>query len=70
MISMLSLLECITRSSSLSMEEIKLTAIVNPIHVSDFFRLFMVSFKYGLILLRYSSTDSVLFLLLLFSYSI
>ena len=70
MISMLSLLECITRSSSLSMEEIKLTAIVNPIHVSDFLRLFMVSFKYGLILLRYSSTDSVLFLLLLFSYSI
>ena len=61
MISVLSLFEWITHSSSLSMEEIKLFAIVNWIfHVSDFLRLFMMSFKYGLILLRYSSTDSVL----------
>ena len=40
MISMLSLFEWITRSSSLSMEEIKLFGIVNWIfHTSDFFRL-------------------------------
>ena len=63
MVSMLSLFEYITRSSSLSMEEIKLFAILNRIfHVSDFLRLFMMSFKNGLILLRYSSTDRVLFL--------
>ena len=56
---MLLLIECITRSSSLSMEEIKLFAIVNWIfHVSKFLRLLMMSFKHGLILLRYSSTDS------------
>ena len=45
--------------------------IVNWIfHVSDFLRLFMMSFKLGLILLRYSSTDNVLFLSLLLSYSL
>ena len=56
---MLLLIECITRSSSLSMEEIKLFAIVNWIfHVSKFLRLLMMSFKHDLILLRYSSTDS------------
>ena len=39
MISMLSIFECITRSSSLSMKKIKLIAIVNWIfHVSDFLR--------------------------------
>ena len=60
---MLSLFECITFSSSLSMEVIKLFAIANWIfYVPDFIRLFMISFKYGLTLLRYSSTDSVLFL--------
>ena len=32
-------------------------------------RLFMMSFKYGLLLLRYSSTDSVLFLSELLLYS-
>ena len=70
-ISMLSLFECITRSPSLSLEEIKLVAIVTLIfHVSDYLGLFMVSFKYGLILLRYSSFDSVLFLSPLLSYSI
>ena len=38
--SILSLLECITRSSSTSLEEIKLTAIVKSIfHVSAFWRL-------------------------------
>ena len=37
--------------------------------VSDFFRLF-ISFKYGLILLRYFLTDSDLFLSPLLSYSI
>ena len=68
---MLSLFECITRSSSLSMEEIMLFAIINwTFHVSDFLRLFMMSFKYGLILLRYSSTDIVLFLSPFPSYSI
>ena len=68
---MLSLFECIAGSSSLSMEEIKLFAIVNWIfHVSEFLRLFMMSFKYSLILLRYSSTDSVLLLSPILSYSI
>ena len=71
MISMLSLFECITRSSSLSIEEIKLFAIANSVFdVSDFLRLFMISFKCGLILLRYSPTDSVLFLSPLPSHSI
>ena len=52
---MLSFFECITRSSSLSTEEIKIFAIVNLIsYVSDFSRLFMMSFKYDLILLRHS----------------
>ena len=68
---MLSLFECITRSLSLTMEEIKLFTIVSRIfHVSNFLRLFVTSFKYGPILLRYSSTDSVLFLLPLLSYSV
>ena len=64
--------ECITHSSSLSsLEEIRLIAIVNWIfHVSDFSRLFMMPFKYSLILLRYSSTDNILFLSTLHSYSI
>ena len=49
MISMLSFFECITRSSSSSMEEIKLFAIVNWFfHVSDLLRLF-ISFRYDLI---------------------
>ena len=48
-----------------------LFAIVNlNFYVSDFLRLFMMSFKYGLILLRYSSADSVLFPSPLLSYSI
>ena len=51
MIFMLIRFECISRSSSLSMEEIKLFAIPNLVfHVSDFSRLLMISFKYGLIL--------------------
>ena len=63
MISMLSLFECITRFSSLSMEEIKLFAIVNWIfHESDFLRLFMMPIKYDLILLKYCSSESILFL--------
>ena len=71
MISMLSLFECITSSSSLSIEEIKLFAIVNWIfYVSDFLRLFMMSLKYGLILFRCTSADSALFLSPLLSYSI
>ena len=64
---MLSLVECVIRSSSLSKEELKLFAIVNWIfHLSDV----LISFKYGLIFLRYSSTNSVLFLSLLLSYSV
>ena len=67
---MLLLSECITCSSSLSTEETNLFAIVNWIFpVSNFLRLFMMSFKYGLISLRYSSTDSVLFPSLLLLYS-
>ena len=57
MIFMLSLFECITRSSSLSMEEVISYCWLN-FHVSYFFRLFLMSFKYSLILLRYSSSDS------------
>ena len=49
----------------------KLFAIVNGIFlVSDFLGLFMISLKYGPILLRYSSTDSALFLSMLVSYLI
>ena len=71
MISMLSIFECIISHSSLSMEEIKLFVIVNWIfHVTDFLRLFMMFFKYGQILLRCSSTDSVSFLILLVWHSI
>ena len=47
----------------ISMEELKLFAIINWIfHVSDFLRLFVMSFKYRLILLRHFLTDCVLFL--------
>ena len=71
MISMLSLFQCITRSSSMSSEDVKLIAIVNLIfHVSDFLRLFRMSFKYGLILSRYSFIGKVIFLFPLLSYSI
>ena len=41
---------------------------MNP--VSDFCRLFMIFFKYGIILLRYYSADSVLSPSPLLSYSI
>ena len=68
--SILSLLECITRSSSTSLEEIKLAAILNSIfHVSAFWRLIVISLKYGLILSKYSITDMFLFLSPLLSYS-
>ena len=71
MISMVSLFKRITYSSSLSMEEVKLFAIVNWIyHASGFLRLTIMSFKYGLFLLGYSWPDSVLFLSLLLSNSI
>ena len=71
MISISSLFECITHSPQLLLEEINLIAIASWIfHVSDFLRLFMMSFRYGLILLRYSSTDSALFLSLLLLYPI
>ena len=68
---MLSFFECIARSSSLSIEEITLFAIVNLMfHLLDFLKIFMMSFKYGLFLLRRFSTDYALFLSLLLSYSI
>ena len=70
MISALSNFECITRSSSMSLEEIKLIAIVNGIfRLSGFLRLFIMSFKNGLILPKYSSTGRPLFLSPLLSYS-
>ena len=66
---MLTFFEFITHSSSVSLEEIKLITIANWIfHVSDFLRSFIVSLKYGLTLLRYSSIDNVLFPSPLFSY--
>ena len=61
---MLSLFECNTCCSSLSLEKIKLIATADWVfHVLDFLKLFMMSFKNGLIILRYSSTsiDSVFF---------
>ena len=53
--SWLSLFECITGSSLLSyLEELKLFVTADWIfHVSDFSKLFMISFKYCLILIRY-----------------
>ena len=72
MISILSIFECVTWSSSLSsLEEVKLIFIVCWIfHVSDFLRSFMISYKSGVILWRYSWTDRVLFSSLLLLYSI
>ena len=67
------ILKCITCASSLSLKDIKLNAIVNWIfHVWFFFflRSYMKSFMCGFIFLRYSSTDSVLFLSSLLSYII
>ena len=75
---MLPLFLCITDSLSLYIEEINLFANGYWVfHVSEFLRLFMMSFKYGLFkygfkygLLTYSSTNSVLSILSLLSYSI
>ena len=59
---MLLLFECITCTSSLSMEEIKLFAIVNWIFcVSDFLKLFwfmavLVIYVYGLLWFLFSDT--------------
>ena len=61
--SMLSLFECIKRSLSVFLEDIKLIAIVDWVfHVSNFWRLFLIILRYGLILFRYSSIDNVLIL--------
>ena len=71
MISLLSLFECISYTSSFSSEEMKLLAIVNWIFgVLDFVRLFTLFFKYILFLSKYSSTNSFLFLSTLHSCSI
>ena len=70
MISILLLLECISRSSSVFSEETKLTFIVNWIfHAADYLRLFIMPFIYGLFLSRYSLIDKVLFPAPLPSYS-
>ena len=70
-ISLLLLFEYITCSSSISsLDETKLIAISSWIaHAPNFLRSFIISFKSGLILLRYPSTDSV-FLWPLVSYLI
>ena len=62
---------CVTRSLSLIiMEEGKLLGIANRIfQVSYFLRLFLMSFKYAIILLRDFSTNSVFFLSSYLSYS-
>ena len=63
MISMLSLFECIIRSSPVSLEEVKLIAIVNWIfYIPDYLRLFIMYFKYDLISSRYSLIDRISFL--------
>ena len=68
----LSLFKFITRSSSLSsLEDIKLIVTVHWIlQVPDCLRSFTRSLNYSLILLRNSSTDSILFSSLLLLYSI
>ena len=69
-ISILSLFEYITCSSLLCMEEINLFDFVSwNFQVSSLFRLFMISFKYVLTLLRYYSTGSASFWSSLLSYS-
>ena len=56
---LISLFECITRSSSLPLEDVKLASLVKWIFLaSDSLRSLLTSFfNYSLILLRYSSTD-------------
>ena len=61
--SVTSLFKCITCSSSRSLKQKKLIAIVTWIfHVSCFRRKFMMSFRYGLIFSRCFLIDRVLFL--------
>ena len=67
---MLSNFECIIHSSLLSLEKNQIVTVNSIFPVSNFVRLILMSFKYGLILLRYSLTDSVLFLSSILSYSI
>ena len=60
---MLSLFECISCSSSLFLEEMNLIAIINLIfYLSDFWRSFMMSFKYDLIFSRYPLIEKFLLL--------
>ena len=62
MSSMSSLFECITCSSSLSLEEVKLIETVNKyFHVPDFWKSIIISFKQGLV----SVTDSFTFWLVI-----
>lgn len=70
-ISVLSLSEWITRSSSTYLEEIQLTVIANWIFLVWFYlRLFMVSFKFGLISSMYSLIDSLILIVITFMYNI
>ena len=65
---MLSLFECTICSSSLSIEQINLFAIDNWIyHISDISRSFIMSFKQGLILLRYNCCSKNYLLLLVYN---
>ena len=66
-----SLYVCMVWVSSEPLEEIKLIDIVNRIFHSPWdLRSFIISFKYGLIIPRYSLIDKVLSLSPLLSYSI
>ena len=57
------IIRSISYFSIMSLEERKLIAIVNWIfHITDLLRLFIMSFKHGLIFLRYSLVERVLFL--------
>ena len=70
MVSMLSLFECIKHSWFVLLEKIKLIALVNLVFLVSFFVRLFISFRYGLILLINSTTERVLFLSPLLSYSI
>ena len=69
MISMLPLLECITCSLSLSIKTVLFAIVICIFHESNYLRLFIMSYRPGLILLKYFSTDSILNLSHLLLYS-
>ena len=68
---MLSLFECMRRSSALSLGEIKLIGIGYWVcHFSDFLRLFIMSSKNGLISSRYSLIHRIFFINIVFIFGI